>query len=144
MATPRAITIRASIRRRASRISDVHRCEPYAYAQTIAGRDAPTHGEAKSSRLTGTASWNYYAITQWILGIRPEYEGLRVAPVIPLRWPGFEATRKFRGVTYRIVVKRAGPGNAVTLTVDGRPVAGNIVPPPAEGQAEVAVEARIG
>ncbi len=125
-------------------ISDLHRCEPYVYAQMIAGRDAPTHGEAKNSWLTGTASWNYYAITQWILGIRPEYEGLRVAPVIPQRWPGFEATRKFRGVTYNIVVKRAGPGNAVTLTVDGRTVEGNIVPPPADGRAEVAVEARIG
>ena len=70
-------------------ISDTHRCEPYVYAQTIAGRDAPTHGEAKNSWLTGTAAWNYYAITQWIFGIRPEYQGLRIAPVIPERWTGF-------------------------------------------------------
>ena len=70
-------------------ISDVHRCEPYVYAQMIAGRDAPTHGEAKNSWLTGTAAWNYYAITQWILGIRPDYDGLRIAPVVPERWPGF-------------------------------------------------------
>ena len=52
-------------------ISDVHKCEPYIYAQMIAGKDAPTHGEAKNSWLTGTAAWNYVAITQWILGIRP-------------------------------------------------------------------------
>ena len=81
-------------------ISEVHRCEPYVYAQMIAGRDAPTHGEAKNSWLTGTAAWNYYAITQWILGIRPDYEGLRVAPVMPESWPGFTVSRTFRGVTY--------------------------------------------
>ena len=96
-------------------ISDVHRCEPYVYAQMIAGRDAPTHGEAKNSWLSGTAAWNYVAITQWILGIRPDYDGLRIAPVIPESWPGFTATRVFRGVTYRITVERQGPGNAVAL-----------------------------
>ncbi len=122
-------------------ISEVHRCEPYVYAQMIAGRDAPTHGEAKNSWLSGTAAWNYVAITQWILGIRPEHQGLRVAPVIPAEWPGFSATRVFRGVTYRITVERRGPGNAVSLTVDGRPVAGDIVPLPPAGQAEVQVDA---
>ncbi len=121
-------------------ISEVHRCEPYVYAQIIAGRNAPTHGEAKNSWLSGTAAWNYVAITQWILGIRPEHSGLRVAPVIPAEWPGFNATRIFRGVTYRITVERRGPGNAVSLTVDGRPVAGDIVPFPPTGQAEVQVQ----
>jgi cellobiose phosphorylase len=108
-------------------ISDVHRCEPYVYSQMIAGRDAPSFGEAKNSWLTGTAAWNYYAITQWILGIRPAFDGLQIAPVIPQSWPGFEATRKFRGVTYRIHVKREGPGNHVALSVDGKPVQGDIV-----------------
>ena len=70
-------------------ISDVHRCEPYVYAQMIAGPDAPTHGEAKNSWLTGTAAWNLVAISQWILGIRPKFDGLRVEPVIPAVWPGF-------------------------------------------------------
>jgi cellobiose phosphorylase len=124
-------------------ISDVHRCEPYVYAQMIAGRDAPTHGEAKNSWLTGTAAWNYVAITQWILGIRAEHAGLRVAPVIPADWPGFSATRVFRGVTYRIAVERRGPGNAVSLTVDGRPVAGDIAPLPPEGVMEAVVQAVI-
>ncbi|MCD6285970.1 MAG: glycosyl transferase [Anaerolineae bacterium] len=81
-------------------ISDVHRCEPYVYCQTIAGRDTPKHGEAKNSWLSGTAAWNYVAITQWILGIRPTYEGLEIAPVIPVDWDGFRATRVFRGVTW--------------------------------------------
>jgi cellobiose phosphorylase len=112
-------------------ISEIHRCEPYVYAQTIAGRDAPTYGEAKNSWLTGTAAWNYVAITQWILGIRPTYDGLRIAPVIPSDWPGFEATRAYRGVTYHIVVERAGAGNQVSLTVDGEPLEGNVVPSPA-------------
>jgi cellobiose phosphorylase len=121
-------------------ISEVHRCEPYVYAQMIAGRDAPTHGEAKNSWLTGTAAWNYVAITQWILGIRPTYTGLQVAPVIPTGWPGFTATRIYRGVTYLIRVERVGAGNTVALSVDGRPVEGDIVPLPAPGQQEVTVK----
>ena len=100
-------------------ISDLHKCEPYVYAQMIAGKDAPTHGEAKNSWLTGTAAWNYVAITQWILGIRPTFDGLEVAPVIPSGWSGFEAARSYRGVRYEIRVKRIGPGNGVRLEVDG-------------------------
>ncbi len=123
------------------RISEVHRCEPYVYAQMIAGKDAPTHGEAKNSWLTGTAAWNYVAITQWILGIRPSYEGLQIAPVIPSSWTGFRARRIFRGVVYDINVRREGPGNDVSLLVDGRSVAGNTVPCPPQGTAEIAVEA---
>jgi len=121
-------------------ISEVHRCEPYVYAQMIAGSDAPSHGEAKNSWLTGTAAWNYVAITQWILGIRPTYGGLEIVPVIPPRWPGFKATRIYRGVTYHITVQRAGEGNSVSLLVNGQPIDGLIVPLPPEGQMEVAVE----
>jgi cellobiose phosphorylase len=124
-------------------ISDVHRCEPYVYAQMIAGRDAPTHGEAKNSWLTGTAAWNYYAITQWILGIRTSYDGLLIAPVIPKNWRGFKATRKFRGVTYEIEVQRAGDGNQVSLEVNGAPVPGNLVPLPSSGTKTVAVKATL-
>jgi cellobiose phosphorylase len=122
------------------KISEVHRCEPYVYAQMIAGRDAPTHGEAKNSWLSGTAAYNYVAITQWILGIQPTYHGLRIAPVIPTDWPGFKATRIFRGVTYHIAVERAGEGNTVSLTVDGQPMTGDTIPLPAEGQTDVRVK----
>ncbi|MBU0702915.1 MAG: glycosyl transferase [Chloroflexi bacterium] len=121
-------------------ISEVHRCEPYVYAQMIAGRDAPTFGEAKNSWLTGTAAWNYVAITQWILGIRPTYAGLQIAPVIPRDWPGFKATRVFRGVAYHISVKRAGEGNTVSLAVDGRPVEGNVIPLPPDDRVKVEVK----
>ncbi|MBK8026388.1 MAG: glycosyl transferase [Chloroflexi bacterium] len=110
-------------------ISELHRCEPYVYAQMIAGKDAPTHGEAKNSWLTGTAAWNYVAITQWILGIRPTLSGLQIAPVIPASWNEFKVTRRYQGCTYSIQVRREGPGNAVSLSVDGVAVEGNIIAP---------------
>ena len=125
-------------------ISDLHRCEPYVYAQMIAGRDAPTHGEAKNSWLSGTAAWNYVAITQWILGIRPAHTGLEVAPVIPSSWQGFTARRIFRGVLYDITVERTGPGNTAHLTVGDQPVEGTIVPLPEPGTKAVKVHVRIG
>ncbi len=124
-------------------ISEVHRCEPYVYAQMIAGRNAANCGEAKNSWLTGTAAWNYVAITQWILGIRPTLDGLQIAPVIPSTWTGFKVTRRFRGVPYDITVTRAGKGNAVTLEVDGHAITGNIVPLPAPLQAQVRVKATL-
>ncbi|MGB7592924.1 MAG: glycosyl transferase [Terriglobia bacterium] len=124
-------------------ISELHRCEPYVYAQMIAGRDAPTYGEAKNSWLTGTAAWNYYAITQWILGIRTSYDGLQISPVIPKSWRGFKATRIFRGVTYHIVVERGGEGNQVALRVDGVPIKGDTVPLPGDGRRGVLVQATL-
>ncbi len=85
-------------------ISDIHKTEPYVYSQMVAGKDAVNHGEAKNSWLTGTAAWNYVAITQWILGIRAEFNGLRIDPCIPEEWDGFEVTKKFMGDTYHIKV----------------------------------------
>ncbi len=124
-------------------LSEVHRCEPYVYAQMIAGKDAPKHGEAKNSWLTGTAAWNYVAATQWILGIRPTYDGLQIAPVIPSAWEGFSAARSYRGVRYVIRVERKGAGNGVQLEVDGKPIAGNVIPLPPEGTKEVSVHAKV-
>jgi cellobiose phosphorylase len=121
-------------------ISDVHRCEPYVYAQMIAGRDAPTFGEAKNSWLTGTAAWNYFAITQWILGVRTTYDGLQIAPVIPASWPGFTARRNFRGVVYEISIERKGVGNKIALTVDGKPIEGNVVSPPTDNRKQVLIK----
>jgi cellobiose phosphorylase len=120
-------------------ISHIHRCEPYIYAQMIAGREAPSHGEAKNSWLTGTAAWNYVAITQWILGVRPTYQGLMVDPVIPKSWPGFEMERQFRGVSHLIKATRVGPGNAISLCVDGEPVGGKVVPLLARERVKVEV-----
>jgi cellobiose phosphorylase len=86
-------------------ISDLHKVEPYVYCQMIAGKEAFKPGEAKNSWLSGTASWNFYAITQYILGVRPEYDGLRVDPCIPKKWDGFKMQRKFRGATYQLQIK---------------------------------------
>lgn len=112
------------------RISDVHRCEPYVYPQMIAGKDAPTHGEAKNSWLTGTAAWSFVAATQWILGVRPDFTGLRVDPALPAAWPGIRAVRRFRGATYEITVSKpvGSTGRVRHLTVDGVRVEGNLVP----------------
>ena len=112
----------------------------------IAGREAPTHGEAKNSWLTGTAAWNFVAVTQWILGIRPDHDGLRIDPCLPTDWPGFQAVRRYRGATYRISVQQpvgSAGGRVTRLVVDGRDVAGNVVPIAPPG-AEVTVEAVVG
>ena len=124
---------------RREEISDLHRCEPYVYAQMIAGRDADCFGEAKNSWLTGTAAWNYVAITQWILGIRPEYDGLRIEPAMPSHWKGYRVIRKFRGVEYDIEVTRQGPGNSISIAVDGESIQGMMISPIAKDHVRVAV-----
>ena len=125
------------------RISEIHRCEPYVYAQMIAGKDAPTPGEAKNSWLSGTAAWNFVAISQWILGIRPEYDGLRVDPCVPAGWGDFHVTRRFRGATYRIAVRKAKgtAGSLARLVADGREIAGNVAPLPTKAGQVIEIEA---
>jgi cellobiose phosphorylase len=123
--------------------SEVHKLEPYVYAQMVAGRDAYRPGEAKNSWLTGTAAWNYYAITQFILGIRPGYDGLEIDPCIPPGWDGFTVTRIFRGATYRIEVRnpRHVSRGVRQMSVDGRPIGAGAIPVAAPGtRPEVIVE----
>ncbi len=110
-------------------ISDVHRLEPYVYAQMIAGKEAVRHGEAKNSWLTGTAAWNFVAVSQYLLGVRPEHDGLVVDPQIGPDVPSFTVTRVARGARYEIVVTNAGaPGARGRLVVDGVPLEGSTVP----------------
>jgi cellobiose phosphorylase len=111
-------------------ISDLHKTEPYVYAQMVAGKDAFRPGEAKNSWLTGTASWNFYAITQFILGVRPDYDGLIVDPCIPGEWKGFKVTRRFRDAIYKIEVKNPdGKSKGFsTITVDHKPQTSNLIP----------------
>jgi cellobiose phosphorylase len=120
--------------------SDLYKVEPYTYPQNICGPAHPSFGMARNAWLTGTASWTFVAATQWILGIRPTYDGLRVAPAMPSEWAGFKAHREYRGTAYEISVRREGPGNMVSMTVDGVPVPGDVVPPPTPGTAAVIVE----
>ncbi len=110
--------------------SEIHRLEPYCYAQMVAGKDAKRFGEAKNSWLTGTASWNFVAISQYILGIKPEYDGLMIDPAIPAAWDGYSVVRVFRGDTYKIEIKNPAHVSCgiSSLLVDGMVVKGNIIP----------------
>lgn len=109
--------------------SALHKVEPYVYSQMIAGKDAAVPGEAKNSWLTGTAAWNYYAITQFILGIKPTYEGLQIDPCIPSDWKGFTVKRKFREAEYQIkVINTNGVNKGIqSVHVDGVLIDGNRV-----------------
>ncbi len=111
-------------------ISDLHKTEPFVYSQMIAGKDAWKPGEAKNSWLTGTAAWNFFAISQYILGIQPEYDGLVVNPCIPKNWDGFKITRKFRGTTFHIEVQNPHKisKGVNKLLVDGIEIEGNKIP----------------
>jgi cellobiose phosphorylase len=127
-------------------ISEIHRTEPYVYSQMIAGKDAPNFGEAKNSWLTGTAAWTFLDVSQYILGIRPEYDGLAVDPCIPSFLDGFTAKRDFRGVTYNITVKNPEhvEKGIKSLIVNGTEVAGNVIPVDLASGDSVTVEAVMG
>ena len=127
-------------------ISEIHRTEPYVYSQMIAGKDAPNFGEAKNSWLTGTAAWTFLDVSQYILGIRPDYDGLIIDPCIPDTMDGFTAKRKFRGNTYHITVKNpAHVQKGVTkLIVDGAAIDGNMIPAINGTGHDVTVEVTMG
>jgi len=106
-------------------ISDIHRTEPYVYSQTIAGQEAPTQGEAKNSWLTGTAAWTFVNVTQYLLGIHPELNGLQIKPCLPDRFDNITIKRVYRGVTYNISFIRS---NEKGLWVNGSKIDSDIVP----------------
>ncbi|WP_084038718.1 GH36-type glycosyl hydrolase domain-containing protein [Demequina sp. NBRC 110053] len=108
-------------------ISEVHRLEPYVYAQMIAGKDAERHGEAKNSWLTGTASWNFVTVSQHLLGVRADYDGLVVDPCIGAEIAEYTVRRQIRGAEYVITVTNSG-GKGAVLTVNGEPIEGSLVP----------------
>ncbi|MCL4265695.1 MAG: glycosyl transferase [Anaerolineae bacterium] len=117
-------------------IIDLFEVEPYAYPQNILGDEHPQHGLGRNSWLTGTASWTYQAGTQWILGIRPDYDGLVIDPCIPKAWDGFTAVRHFRHAIYHITVENPTHicKGVKSMTVDGQPVAGQTAPVFEDGQ----------
>lgn len=110
-------------------ISDLHRMEPYVYAQMIAGKAATRHGEAKNSWLTGTAAWNYVAITQYILGVRPGFKGLIVDPRLPTSLCPIRVIRRFRGTEYDIRIRAATRTEQPGVFVNGQRVDSREVPP---------------
>ena len=110
--------------------SALHKVEPYVYSQMIAGKDAARPGEAKNSWLTGTAAWNWYAITQYILGVKPSYDGLEINPCISSQWKEYTVNRRFRGSRYEITVQNPdGVCKGIReILMDGQPLEGNIIP----------------
>lgn len=117
-------------------ISEIHRTEPYVYSQMIAGRDAVRHGEAKNSWLTGTAAWTFYAISQYILGIRPQFDGLQIDPCLPSGFGDFRLVRHFRGSIFDIEVSTDSKvqKGVKSITLDGEPITGNIIPVHSDGK----------
>ena len=111
-------------------ISEIHRTEPYVYSQMVAGADAPYHGEAKNSWLTGTAAWTFVNISQYILGLYPTHTGLSINPCIPKDFGDFALTRKFREGIYNIEVKNPDKveKGIKSITVDGVQIEGCIIP----------------
>src|SRR5271157_5207588 len=109
----------------------------------IAGKAAPRQGEAKNSWLTGTAAWNFVAVSQWILGVRPDFDGLRIQPCLPTELSDLEVTRRFRGSTYRISIHNAGRAKAdQRIQVNGKPASSCVVPPGEPGsEIRVVVDA---
>ena len=108
----------------------LHKVEPYVYSQMVAGKDAAKPGEGKNSWLTGTAAWNWYTITQFILGIKPDYNGLLINPCLPATAKEYTVKRKFRGAEYIITVKNPnGVQKGVKqILFDGKAIDGNVVP----------------
>ena len=111
-------------------ISDIHRTEPYVYSQMVAGADAPRFGEAKNSWLTGTAAWTFVNLSQALLGIQPEYDGLTVDPCLPGSFGDFTVERHFRGEEYHIEIhKPTGVQKGVRwIELDGQKITGNQIP----------------
>jgi cellobiose phosphorylase len=109
---------------------DIYRSEPYVYSQMTAGRDAPTPGEGKNSWLTGTVAWSFVALSQFILGVQPDFDGLIIDPCIPKDWKSYSVVRKFRESTYNICVSNPnGVCKGVKkLFVDGKVIQGNKIP----------------
>ncbi len=120
--------------------ADLYTMEPYVYSQFITGKEHPYHfGRARNSWLTGTSSWSFVAVSQYILGVRAEYDGLKVDPCIPSVWNKFEVTRHYRGATYVINVSnpdRVSKG-IKELTIDGNKVEGNILPACKDGKEHI-------
>jgi len=107
--------------------SEIHRTEPYVYSQTIAGRESHSFGEAKNSWLTGTAAWSFVNISQYILGIKPDFDGLRIDPCLPKELKSYSIQRLFRNCIYIIDIENVGLGK-VEITIDDKKLDGNLIP----------------
>jgi cellobiose phosphorylase len=109
--------------------AEIRQMEPYVQGQTTYSTFSPRPGNCRTSWLTGAAAWAYYSATQYILGIRPEIDGLRIDPCIPSAWDGFKATRRFRGKMIQIEVQnpRKVCQGIQSVILNGEPIEGNLI-----------------
>jgi cellobiose phosphorylase len=115
---------------------DHYQVEPYVTPGNVDGPDSPNFGRGGWTWYTGSSAWMFRIGTEWMLGVRPTWDGLLVAPCVPARWKGFTLRRRFRGADYHITVRRgARPG----VSVDGRPLRSNVVPPHGDGRTHEVV-----
>lgn len=126
-------------------LAEIRQVEPYAVCQSTHSRFSERYGAGRVSWLSGSAVWNYVAMASAILGIQPDYEGLRIDPCIPSDWKGFKATRRFRGAVYHITVENPDgvEKGVVSVSVDGREIEGNCIEP-AQSGSEIKVCVRLG
>jgi len=110
--------------------AEIRQSEPYVQGQTTYSTESPRPGNTRTSWLTGAAAWAYFSATQYILGMRPEIDGLRIDPCIPSKWQGFKAKRQFRGRLIQIEVRNpAGVCHGVqSLTLNGEKMTDNLIP----------------
>ena len=122
-------------------ISEIHRTEPYVYCQMVAGADAPTHGEGKNSWLTGTAAWTFTVLTQGILGIQPDYDGLKVNPCIPSAIREYKVNRLYRGTMYHITIKndKGKESGVEKIFVDGKEIPVGVIPQSTKSEVNVEI-----
>ncbi len=109
--------------------AEIRQIEPYVHCQSTHSKYSGLFGASRLPWLSGTASWSYFAATQHILGIQPDYDGLRIAPCLPPSWPGVKVTRRFRGCDFEIEIEAEKGGSQVaSMQVNGKPVEGNLIP----------------
>jgi cellobiose phosphorylase len=109
--------------------AEVRQIEPYVHCQSTHSKYSGQFGASRLPWLSGTASWSYFAATQYILGIRPDYDGLRIAPCLPSYWPKVHVKRQFRGADFEIEIKNGPTGKVVqSITLNGSPIEGNLIP----------------
>ncbi len=123
----------------------LHRTEPYVYSQTINGKESYLPGEAKNSWLTGTAAWNFNAIAQAILGVKPQFDGLMIDPCLPAEIKDLKIRREFRGNVYNITVKNLAGGEKgkINVVVDGNAIEGQVIPLPEQNGQTIEVQVTI-
>ncbi|MFA6938552.1 MAG: glycosyl hydrolase family 65 protein, partial [Treponema sp.] len=110
--------------------AEIRQSEPYVQGQTTYSIFSPRAGNTRTSWLSGAATWSYYSLTQYILGIRPQYEGMMIDPCVPDSWDGFKVQRRFRGKKLNIEVKNLSHvcKGIAELSLNGEKLTGNVIP----------------